>query len=65
MGYFSFSPDHIENNQNCMVYILTPFAVDSRYQKQKIGTSLIKQGLKILSDDGIHLVFVYRDPEFY
>ena len=65
MGNVAFSPVHIENNQNCKAYILAPLAVDSRYQKQKIDSSLIKQGLKILTDEGIYLVFVYGDSEFY
>ena len=65
MGHVAFSPVRIENNQNCKAYILAPLAVDSGYQKQIIGSTLIKQGLEILTDDGIHLVFVYGDPEFY
>ena len=45
--------------------ILAPLAVIPSRQRQSIGSRLIKQGLKQLSESSIELVFVLGHPEYY
>ena len=47
------------------VSILAPLAVLPGYQKQGIGGKLIKQGLELLSKQGVDLVFVVGHPQYY
>ena len=64
MGHVAFSPFHIKNNQNCKAYILVHLVEDYGYQKNSVHF-LLDRGLKILTDDGIHLFFVNSNSEFY
>ena len=45
--------------------ILAPLAVIPSRQRQSVGSQLIEQGLKQLSESGIELVFVLGHPEYY
>jgi predicted N-acetyltransferase YhbS len=44
---------------------LAPMAVTPKYQKQGIGTLLVKDGLEIAKDLGIDSVIVLGHPEYY
>lgn len=46
-------------------FILSPVAVETRYQNQGIGQKLIKFGITQLKSKGIELLFTYGDPNFY
>jgi len=47
------------------VFILSPVAVRTDFQRQGIGQQLIKFGLEALAKDGVDLVVTYGDPKFY
>lgn len=46
-------------------YILAPLGVASQWQKQGVGSALIKYGLGVLEAEGVHFVLVYGDPSYY
>lgn len=45
--------------------ILAPLAVIPEYQSQGVGGKLIQEGLKILAESGVELVFVLGHPDYY
>jgi len=45
--------------------ILAPLAVIPEAQSQGVGGKLIKEGLRLLSESGVDLVFVLGHPEYY
>ena len=47
------------------VSLLAPLAVAPECQRQGIGTKLVHEGLKQLTDAGFDLVFVLGDPAYY
>ena len=65
VGHISFSPVADAHDKDFRGYILAPLAIHLDYQKQGIGSELIKCGLQQLRDVGVHLVFVYGDPNYY
>lgn len=65
VGHVAFSPVEIDHNENCQAYILAPLAVQTDYQKRRIGSTLIKYGMQQLSAMGVNIVFVYGDPNYY
>ena len=62
VGHIAFSPVIIDKNKNFQVYILAPLGVKTEYQKLRVGSKLIKNGIQQLSDMGVNVVFVYGDP---
>ena len=64
-GYISFSPLFFEENIEYKAYILSPVGVLSTHQKQGIGKKLIKEGIKLLSEENIDFILVYGDPAYY
>jgi len=65
VGHIAFSPVFVESTGDHFAYILAPLAVSPKYQKTKIGSSLVRYGLDIISDRGSFVVFVYGDPQYY
>ncbi|AEJ20954.1 GNAT family N-acetyltransferase [Gracilinema caldarium] len=65
VGHIAFSPVRIDTFEQCQAYILAPLAVKPDFQKQGIGSALITYGMEQLSDRGVHIVFVYGDPNYY
>ena len=63
-AHIAFSPVSLESNEH-FGYILAPLAVSPRFQKNKMGSSLVNYGLDIISNKGSFMVFVYGDPQFY
>ena len=45
--------------------ILAPLAVIPDAQSQGVGGQLIEEGLRVLSESGVELVFVLGHPEYY
>lgn len=64
-GHIAFSPVFIEGTIEHFGYILAPLAVSPKFQKNNIGSSLVKYGLEIISSIGSFIVFVYGDPQYY
>ena len=51
--------------ESVSVAILAPLAVIPDAQSQGVGTQLIQEGLRLLSESGVELVFVLGHPEYY
>lgn len=45
--------------------ILAPLAILPRYQKTGVGGLLIEEGLRLLKQSGVDLVFVLGHPDYY
>lgn len=65
VAHIAFSPVLLESSEKHIGYILAPLAVLPKYQKNKIGSSLVKYGLNLITKPGSDLVFVYGDPQYY
>ena len=46
-------------------FILSPIAIDVKYQKQGIGQKLIRFGINYLKKNNVELLLTYGDPNFY
>ena len=64
-GHAAFSPVMFDNDEQLTGYILAPLGVQPEYQKQGIGSGLIKKGMERLSQEGVNILFVYGDPKYY
>lgn len=47
------------------IALLAPLAVAPAWQRQGVGTALVRAGLRRLEDAGFGLVLVLGDPQFY
>lgn len=65
VGHILFTKAYLEPEQPISASILAPLAVIPEFQRQGVGGSLIKQGLKTLRDSGIDLVFVLGHIQYY
>jgi putative acetyltransferase len=65
VGHIAFSPVFLESTDEHFGYILAPLAVSPKFQKNKIGSSLVKYGLDTISRLGAFIVFVYGDTQYY
>ncbi|MDB2390200.1 N-acetyltransferase [Alphaproteobacteria bacterium] len=65
IGYVSYSPIFFKSDTATSGYILAPLAVSPKHQKQGIGSNLIKFGIEMLTNDGVGILLVYGDPDYY
>jgi putative acetyltransferase len=65
IGHILFTRAYLNRNNFPMIYILAPMAVIPAYQQKGIGGLLIKEGLKMLKNQGSELVFVLGHIDFY
>lgn len=65
VGHVIFSTVGLEDSGHLKVYILAPLAVRKAYQKQGVGTDLIRHGLAMLRQRDADIVLVYGDPNYY
>ena len=65
IGHIIFSPVTIGGCEKTKAYILAPLAISSAHQKKGLGTKLISHGISKLKAQGIEVVFVFGDPNFY
>lgn len=65
VGHVAFSPVECVNEASCQACILAPLAVQSEYQRRRIGSALVEYGMQQLSAMGVNVVFVYGDPKYY
>ncbi|MEG4111440.1 MULTISPECIES: N-acetyltransferase [unclassified Microcoleus] len=67
VGHIFFSPVVVEGkcSRNLSIQGLAPVAVLPHYQRQGIGTLLIREGLKECGRSGFHAVVVLGHPDFY
>ena len=45
--------------------MLSPLAVSPEWQKQGVGSGLVRLGLEILAERGVPVVFLEGDPGYY
>lgn len=66
VGQVLFTHARLETaEEQCPVSILAPLAIRPEFQNKGIGAALIGEGLKLLKQKGIHLVFVLGHPDYY
>lgn len=65
IGYVSYSPIFLKSDSCISGYVLAPLAVSQEHQKQGVGSNLINSGIDMLTDDGIDVLLVYGDPDYY
>src|SRR5262249_55205606 len=66
VGHVLFSPLNADKSgRPILAAALAPLAVLPEYQRKEIGTALVHQGLKNLSELGYEVVLVLGDPSFY
>ena len=65
VGHIAFSPVTIQNDAGLRGYILAPLGVKPDHHGCGLGSSLVREGLRQLSELGVDIVFVYGDPAFY
>lgn len=65
IGHTSFSPVFLDSTNEHFGYILAPLAVSPTYQKNRVGSTIVKYGLDTISSLGAFIVFVYGDPQYY
>ena len=51
--------------EDYLVYLLSPVAVDSNYQKKGLGQKIIQYGIKYLKKQNKDLLMTYGDPNYY
>lgn len=61
----SYSPISCHSDSKISGYILAPLAVSLAYQKQGVGSHLIKSGIDVLIQDGADVILVYGEPDYY
>ena len=65
-GHILFSAVRIQpGNQQVSARILAPLAVASDFQGAGVGAALIREGLQLLAEAGVDLVFVLGHPAYY
>lgn len=66
IAHILFTKANLDNTINQIsLVILAPLAVIPNYQKQGLGSLLIREGLEHLKKQNIDLVFVFGDPQYY
>lgn len=65
MAHTAFSPVFFDSTNEHFGYILAPLAVSPPYQRNRVGSTIVKQGLDTISALGAFIVFVYGDPRYY
>ena len=63
VGHIMFSPVSVDNDIVGMG--LAPMAVLPEFQKQGIGSLLVKEGIKQVQEKGYRLIIVLGHPEYY
>lgn len=66
VGHVLFTAARLKSSrQSISAQILAPLAVSKEHQGERIGGSLISEGLKQLAASGVELVFVLGHPDYY
>jgi len=65
IGYVCYSPVFLKSTSGVSGYILSPLAVSREYQSQGVGTALINSGIDMRTKDGVGVLLVYGDADYY
>ncbi len=64
-GHILFTRAQIASNEHIPAAILAPLAVIPASQNRGVGGRLIEEGVRILSESGVKLIFVLGHPGYY
>ena len=64
-GHILFTRAQISEHEKVPVSLLAPLAVEPSRQRKGLGGSLINEGMRLLLERGVELVFVLGDPDYY
>jgi putative acetyltransferase len=65
IGYILFTKARITSKEPISAAILAPLALVPDAQCQGVSGQLIEEGLRLLSESGIKMVFVLGHPDYY
>jgi putative acetyltransferase len=65
IGHIAFSPVFLDSTNKHFGYILAPLAILPTHQNKGVGSTIVKQGLDLISSLGAFIIFVYGDPQYY
>ncbi len=66
VGHILFSQAHIvSENSRIEIMALAPMAVMPEYQRQGVGTEMVKKGLELCAQNGYRAIAVLGHPEYY
>lgn len=66
VGHVLFTKAHLLGSDvSFSVSILAPLAVIPEFQSRGVGSQLVREGLRLLSESGVALVFVLGHPKYY
>ncbi|MFO8192955.1 MAG: N-acetyltransferase [Bacillota bacterium] len=65
VGHILFTRAKIKANEQIKTACLAPLAVAVDYQNRGIGRRLVEEGLRLLKERGVELVFVLGHPTYY
>jgi putative acetyltransferase len=66
VGHVMFTPSLLDAPKRLVsVRVLSPVGVSPAWQKQGIGTAMIRGGLELLTERAVPLVFVEGPPKYY
>ena len=65
IGHVGLSPVTTDAADGYGIYILAPLAVRPEHQKRGVGSLLVEDGKRRLSEMGVDLLLVYGDPAYY
>jgi len=66
VGHILFTRSTITGYENSVLsHILAPLAVKPKFQSRGIGGKLIHEGIRLLAQLNVNLVFVLGHPEYY
>lgn len=66
VGHALFTPSLLDTPRRLVdVQVLSPVAVTPKRQKQGIGSTLIREGVTIMSKRGVPIIFLEGDPAYY
>lgn len=64
VGHVIFTECHVAESSGTDA-LLAPLAVKQAWQRQGIGSALVRAGLLLLQDAGVNQVYVLGDPAYY
>ncbi|MFG1964594.1 GNAT family N-acetyltransferase [Nonomuraea sp. NPDC049028] len=66
IGHIMFTPSLLDAPRRLVeVQVLSPLAVAPEYQRQGVGSALVRRGLEMLAERSVPLVFLEGDPGYY
>lgn len=66
IGHIMFTTSLLDAPRRLVdVQVLSPLAVAPEYQRQGVGSALVRRGLELLAERSVALVFLEGDPGYY